>query len=66
MAKIKVIKLDLDTIYEDGFPYSIFDIGGLGHSMIIKPENREVFLDEITAQYRKLIDESLYEGEWKE
>lgn len=57
------LRLDLDGLYEDGYYYTAYDIGGEGHAIIIEPENREKFLDAFAAEWRKRADEALEENE---
>ena len=64
MTERKVLELSLDGLYDDGFPSSKSDIGGRGHYINIEIKDREAFLDEMAANYRENIDESLYEVDW--
>ncbi len=57
------LKLDLDDLGEQDSPHSKFDVGGLRHYIVIKKENRDAFLDEITQNYRKMINDLLEEDE---
>lgn len=53
------LRLDLDELYEDGYYYTDYDIGGEGHAILIKPEDREKFLDAFAAEWRKRADDLL-------
>ena len=53
--------LDLDELYTTGYFYTQFDIGGGGHSILIKPEDKEAFLDAFSGEWRKRVEEALQE-----
>ena len=55
--------LDLDEMYTEGFYYTEYDIGGSGHSITIKKEDKEKFLDAFAAEWRKRASESLREND---
>jgi len=55
------LKLDLDDLGTCESPSSKYDIGYLRHYLIIEEENKEAFLDEITKNYRELINDLLEE-----
>jgi hypothetical protein len=55
------LRLDLDILAECDSPVSKFDTAGFRHYIIIKSENREAFLQELTQEYRKLLDSLLEE-----
>lgn len=57
------LQLNLDVLSEQDSPGSIYDIEGLRHHIIIEEKNREAFLDELTQDYRKMIDSLLEEYE---
>ena len=57
----KVLFLDLDHLWELGYIYSDYDISGAGHSQTIRPQDREAFLDDMAAKYRKQIESILEE-----
>ena len=58
---IKTLKIDLDSLYEQGYFYTKFDIGNEGHSITIRESNKEKFLDAFAKEWRKRADESLEE-----
>jgi len=53
------LTLNLDALYTDGYYYTEFDIGGSGHSITIKEENKEKFLDAFAKEWRKKTEEFL-------
>ena len=55
--------LDLDELCYEGFYHTKYDIGGCGHSIRIKKEDKEVFLDEFTRIYRERTEKLLREVE---
>lgn len=57
--KHKYLHLDLDELYEEGYYYTDYDIGGEGHGITIKVEDKEAFLDAFAAQWRKNTEEML-------
>lgn len=57
----KVLYLDLDHLWEIGYIYSDYDISGAGHSQTIRPEDKEAFLDDMAAKYRKQMESILEE-----
>jgi len=59
----KNLTLDLDSLYQDGYYYTEFDIGGAGHSITIKAENKEKFLDAFAKEWRKKAEDVLIEEE---
>jgi hypothetical protein len=61
MKKIKVLKLDLDSLAEEIFLYSKYDLCNLGHAVLILPKTRDAFLDDYVQQFRKLVAEMLEE-----
>ena len=58
--------LDLDILYQDGYYYTEYDVGGAGHKIYIEPENKELFLDAFAAQWRKRAENLLEEATWLE
>jgi len=59
----KSLTLNLDNLYEQGYYYTGYDIGGLGHSIIIKAEDKEKFLDEFARIWRLEAERLLKEVE---
>ena len=49
MTKLRLV---LDDLYQDGYYYTKFDIGGAGHSITIKAEDKDKFLDEFAKEWR--------------
>lgn len=47
------LHLCLDSLFGDGYFYTEYDIGGEGHGITIKGENKEKFLDAFAAEFRK-------------
>lgn len=52
------LRLDLDDMVEE-YIYSEFDIEGVGHSITIKVEDKEKFLDAYAAEWRKKAEKNL-------
>ena len=48
----KELILELDDLYQDGYYYTEFDIGGAGHSITIKEEDKDKFLDAFAKEWR--------------
>ena len=61
--KLRLLRLNLDALYEDGYYYTDFDIGGAGHSITINAENKEDFLDAFAKEWRKQAKSMLEEIE---
>lgn len=55
------LRLDLDALYTEGYYYTDYDIGGAGHSITIKREDKEAFLDAFAAEWRKRAEALLVE-----
>jgi hypothetical protein len=55
----KFLRLDLDELAEEGYLYSSYDISGAVHSLTIKQEDREAFLDDYASQFRKMVEKIL-------
>lgn len=58
--KRKNLMLDLDGFFDE-FPSTTYDIGGQGHSITIKAEDKEKAIAEMVAQYRKDLEDSFEE-----
>ena len=48
-----VLRLELDSLFEDSYFYTEFDIGDEGHSITIDTDNKEEFLDAFAAEFRE-------------
>jgi hypothetical protein len=59
----KYLTLNLDELYSDGYYYTDYDIGGSGHSITIYAEDKEEFLDQFAAIWRKKAEELLEEDD---
>lgn len=59
----KVLCLSLDEIWQSGYFYTDFDIGGTGHYIHIRPEDKEKFLDEFAKVWRNRAESMLAEEE---
>ena len=55
----KKLRLDLDSMAEEHYIYTEFDIEGAGHSITIKAEDKEKFLDAYAAEWRKKAEKNL-------
>lgn len=53
------LRLDLDSLYEGGYFYTGYDIGGDGHAITINASNKEEFLDAFTREFRRRAEELL-------
>jgi len=51
--------LCLDSMFEDGYYYTKFDIGGSGHSITIKKADKEAFLDAFAKEWRERAEKGL-------
>lgn len=63
------LQLNLDDLVYAESPSSQYDIGGLRHWLIIEKKHKEAFLDEVTKDFRELIESMLepYDTElWEE
>ena len=59
----KTLTLNLDSLWEDGYIYTDYDIGVSGHSVTINEEDKEAFLDAFAKEWRDRAEESLREEE---
>ena len=57
--EFKYLHLDLDALYTDGYFYTEYDIGGAGHSITIKAEDKERFLDAFATEIRYRVSNML-------
>ncbi len=57
----KELCLNLDSYSEDGYFYTEYDIGGAGHSITIKAEDKEKFLDAWAKEHREKAEQMLEE-----
>jgi len=55
----KYIHLSLDDLFSDGYFHTDYDIGGAGHWVIIKAEDRDKFVDAFCAEFRKRVEAKL-------
>ena len=60
----QVYEFDMDSFYGDGYPTSSFDIGGLGHRMIVNIHQKEEFLTEMTNNFKKDLENALEVIDW--
>jgi hypothetical protein len=59
----KTLTLNLDSLWEDSYIYTEYDIGGSDHSITIKEEDKEAFLDAFAQEWRDRAEEALEEDE---
>jgi hypothetical protein len=59
----KALCLSLDEVWQDGYFYTEFDIGGMGHYIYIRPEDKEKFLDAFAKEWRDRAKTALTEEE---
>ena len=56
------LELNLDSLYEDGYYSTDYDIGGCGHKIVINEDDKEVFLNAFAKEWRDraelLLEES--------
>lgn len=62
---MKVLTLSIDELFND-FPYTKYDIGGMGHYIQIKPEDKGKVIEEMVNEYKELLEQSFYEEEDEE
>jgi len=62
----KTLTLNLDSLWEDSYIYTEYDIGGNGHSITINEEDKEAFLDAFAQEWRNRAEEALEEDEEEE
>ena len=53
------IHLSLDDLFGDGYFYTDYCIGGGGHWVVVKAEDREKFVDAFCAEFRKRVENKL-------
>ena len=58
---MKILRLNLDSLAEEGYFYTEYDIGEEGHAITINAEDKEKFLDAYAAEWRKRAEASLEE-----
>ena len=67
MIKMKKLVLDLDEIFGDiQYPQTQYDIGGLGHYIIINAKDKNKAIDEMVAEFRERLDYGFEEEEEEE
>lgn len=59
---MKQLWLHLDDLNEE-FPSTKYDIGGMGHHIVINAEDKEKVLDEMAFNYRKELEKMFHEEE---
>jgi hypothetical protein len=50
------LRLSLDSMFQDDYYYTDYDIGSSGHEIIIDVKDRNEFLDAFAAEWRKRAD----------
>ena len=63
MKKKKYITLSLDEINQSDYFYTDYDVGGEGHYITIRAENKAKFLDAWAAEWRRRASELLEKRE---
>jgi len=53
------LRLNLDSLWEEGYFYTTFDVGGDGHAVTIDTDRKEDFLDAFAAEFRKRAESLL-------
>jgi hypothetical protein len=53
------LRLDLDELFDYAYFYTKYDIGGEGHAITIREEDKERFLDAFTAEFRRETERRL-------
>ena len=53
MIDESVLRLELDSLFEDCYFYTEFDVGDEGHSITIDTDHKEEFLDAFAAEFRE-------------
>lgn len=59
MIDKNTLRLDLDSLWEQEFFYTDFDVGGEGHAVTIDTDRKEDFLDAFAAEFRKRAESLL-------
>lgn len=59
--EVKELYLCLDSLSEEGYFYTKYDIGGAGHSITIKAEDKDKFLDAFAREWRNRAEQALEE-----
>ena len=62
----KTLTLNLDSLWEDSYIYTEYDIGGRGHSITIVAEDKESFLDAFAQEWRDRAEGALEEDDEEE
>ena len=63
MIKRKILYLDLDALYTDGYYYTEYDVGGAGHNIQIRAEDKEDFLDAFAKEWRNRAEAMLKDAD---
>lgn len=59
--------LDLDEVFGDvEYPQTKYDIGGMGHYIIIDSKNKQKVIDKMVSDYRELLEFEFKETEDEE
>jgi len=58
----KTLSLNLDSLWEDPYIYTEYDIGGAGHSVTINEEDKEKFLNAFAKEWRDRAEQALEEN----
>lgn len=63
----KLLRLDLDELYMQGYYHTEFDISGETHGIVIEAKNKKAFLDAFAKQWRENAEELLEDWEdWED
>jgi len=61
MSKEKLLFLNLDNLYEEPFCYTDYDIGDMGHGILIKKSDKTKFLNQFAKYWKDIAKENLEE-----
>jgi hypothetical protein len=59
----KYLRLNLDELFSSEFIYTSCDIGGYGHSVVIRKEDKDEFLEEMAETWKERVALMLEEDE---
>lgn len=57
---MKKLILNLDDL-DYTFPITKYDIGGMGHAIVVKAKNKKKAIDEMVMKFRKELEEGFEE-----